>query len=97
MNALGVDPKNLEFDFKRDWNHFQSSRIKLFLVAYLQKELGNCQRAMESVSPAELGNAQGAAGQIRRMLNLVERPHCPDDAMKEVIAFLEKKDKNYGT
>lgn len=93
MNALGIDPKNLEFDFKRDWHQFQGNRVKLFLVAYLQKQLRNWWRALENLPPAELGNAQGAVAEIRRMLNLLERPHAPDDVMREVVEFLEKKDK----
>lgn len=95
MNALGFDPKNLEFDFKRDWNGFQGSRMKLFLVAWLQKELRESWRVLESVSPADLGKSQGAIVEIKKMLNLIERPHYPDDVMKDVLTFIEKKDKNY--
>lgn len=95
MNALGIDPKNLEYDFKRDWNQFQSSRLKQFIIAWLQKEVRETWRVLESVSPADLGKAQGAMLEARKMLNLIERPHCPDDVMKEVVAFLEKTGKYY--
>lgn len=94
MNALGIDPKNLEYEFKKDWHQFQGSRVKLFLVAYLQKQLKVWWCALENVSPGELGKAQGAITEVKRMLALVERPHCPEDTMREVIAFLEK-DENY--
>lgn len=87
---LGIDPKNLSFEFKRDWQTFSESRVKKFLVAWLRKELENAMRALENVAPADLGKQQGIVIEIRRMLNLVQQPHYPDEAMREVIVFLER-------
>ena len=95
MNTLEIAAESLEFDFKRDWQQFQGSRIKLFFVAYLRKQLRGWWRAMESLPPSELGQAQGAIAELRRMMTLVERPYCPDDELKNVVEFLTKKEKNY--
>ena len=91
MNALDIDPKNLAFDFKRDWMLFSESRVKKFLVAWLQKELRDARCALENVEPDDLGLVQGNVSRIKKMLNLVERPYCPEEALKEVLAYLEKE------
>jgi hypothetical protein len=92
LNALGIDPKNLSFDFKRDWHLFSESRVKLFLVTWLRRELRSSWQLMENVAPADLGKAQGAIFEIKKMLNVLECQQCPDTALREVITFLEKKD-----
>jgi hypothetical protein len=91
MNALGIDPKNLGYEFRNDWRGFQTSRIKQFLVAWLQKELASQARILENVSPDDLRKAQGSIATLRRMINMVERRHC-EEPVKEVLAFLDKKE-----
>lgn len=90
MNALGIDPKNLSFEFKRDWQQFQGSRVQKFLVFWLEKELKDSRSALENVTPADLGKAQGVVAQIKKVKNLLERPFC-DEPLKEVVAFLESR------
>ena len=92
MNALGIDPKNLGYEFRNDWRGFQNSRIKQFLVAWLQKELASQARILENVSPDDLRKAQGSIATLRRVVNIVEQPHCPDEALKEVLDYLDKKE-----
>lgn len=90
MNELGIDGNNF-YDFRRDWHLFSESRVQKFLVAWLQKELASQARILENVSPDDLGKTQGSVAAIRRMINLVERRHC-EEPVKEVIAFLDKKE-----
>ena len=59
MNVLDVDPKNLAYDFRRDWKLFQDGRVKKFLAAWLQKELKEARGALEYVAPENLGKSQG--------------------------------------
>ena len=90
MHELDIDAGNL-YDFRRDWLLFTESRVKKFLVAWLQKELASQARILENVSPDDLGKTQGSVAAIRRMINLVERRHC-EEPVKEVLAFLDKKE-----
>ena len=90
MNELGIDAGNL-YDFRRDWHLFAESRVQKFLVAWLQKELASQARILENVSPDDLGKTQGSVAAIRRMINMVERRHC-EEPVKEVLAFLDKKE-----
>jgi hypothetical protein len=90
VNVLNIDPKNLTYAFRKDWFEFSDSRVKKFLVAWLRRELKNSRLTLESVSPADLGKAQGIVSEIKKMLHLVEQPHCPDDALREVVTFLEE-------
>ena len=90
MHELDIDAGNL-YDFRRDWLLFTESRVKKFLVAWLQKELASQARILENVSPDDLRKAQGSIATIRRMINLVERRHC-EEPVKEVLAFLDKKE-----
>lgn len=90
LNALGVDPKNLKFDFKNDWLFFQEGRVKKFLVVWLEREIHNAQNALENVAPADLGKAQGVLSQTRKLKNLVEKKFA-DDPLKDVLAYLESK------
>ena len=90
MNELGIDGNNF-YDFRRDWLLFTESRVKKFLVAWLQKELASQARILENVSPDDLGKTQGSVAAIRRMINMVERRHC-EEPVKEVLAFLDKKE-----
>ena len=90
MHELDIDAGNL-YDFRRDWLLFTESRVKKFLVAWLQKELASQARILENVSPDDLGKTQGSVAAIRRMINMVERKHC-EESVKEVIAFLDKKE-----
>ena len=90
MNELGIDGNNF-YDFRRDWHLFSESRVQKFLVAWLQKELASQARILENVSPDDLGKTQGSVAAIRRMINMVERRHC-EEPVKEVIAFLDKKE-----
>jgi hypothetical protein len=92
LNALGIDSKNLEFDFRRDWLFFQDSRVKKFLVCWLQKELNEAHRVLENVVPADLGKAQGTVAQIKKMLNLVEKKFC-DESLKEVLTYLDAEER----
>jgi hypothetical protein len=55
-------------------------------------ELRSSWQLMENVAPADLGKAQGAIFEIKKMLNVLECQQCPDTALREVITFLEKKD-----
>ena len=90
MHELDIDAGNL-YDFRRDWLLFTESRVKKFLVAWLQKELASQARILENVSPDDLGKTQGSIAAIRRMINMVERRHC-EEPVKEVLAFLDKKE-----
>ena len=90
MHELDIDAGNL-YDFRRDWLLFTESRVKKFLVAWLQKELASQARILENVSPDDLGKTQGSVAAIRRMINMVERRHC-EEPVKEVLAFLDKKE-----
>ena len=90
MNELGIDGNNF-YDFRRDWHLFSESRVQKFLVAWLQKELASQARILENVSPDDLGKTQGSVAAIRRMINMVERKHC-EEPVKEVLAFLDKKE-----
>ena len=90
MNELGIDGNNF-YDFRRDWHLFSESRVQKFLVAWLQKELASQARIIENVSPDDLGKTQGSVAAIRRMINMVERKHC-EEPVKEVLAFLDKKE-----
>ena len=90
MNELGIDGNNF-YDFRRDWHLFSESRVQKFLVAWLQKELASQARILENVSPDDLGKTQGSVAAIRRMINMVERRHC-EEPVKEVLAFLDKKE-----
>ena len=91
MNCLGIDPENF-FDFKRDWLFFQESKVRQFIALWLEKELDLVQRALESVPPDELGHMQGAACQIRKMKNLVEKKFA-DEPLKEILAYLDSKER----
>ena len=91
MNELGIDAGNL-FDFRRDWLVFSGSRVQKFLVAWLQKELASQARILENVSPDDLRKAQGSIATLRRVVNIVEQPYCPDEALKEVLDYLDKKE-----
>ena len=90
MNELGIDGNNF-YDFRRDWHLFAESRVKKFLVAWLQKELASQARILENVSPDDLGKAQGSIATLRRVVNIVERKHC-EEPVKEVLAYLDKKE-----
>ena len=90
MHELDIDAGNL-YDFRRDWLLFTESRVKKFLVAWLQKELASQARILENVSPDDLGKTQGSVAAIRRMINMVERKHC-EEPVKEVLAYLDKKE-----
>ena len=90
MNELDIDGNNF-YDFRRDWHLFSESRVQKFLVAWLQKELASQARILENVSPDDLGKTQGSVAAIRRMINMVERRHC-EEPVKEVLAFLDKKE-----
>lgn len=92
LNALGIDPKNLEFDFKREWLFFQESRVKKFLAVWIEKEIASAYIALENVSPTELGKLQGAVSQLKKVKNLVEKKFV-DEPMKDVLAFLESKER----
>ena len=72
MNELGIDAGNL-YDFRRDWLLFTESRVKKFLVAWLQKELASQARILENVSPDDLRKAQGSIATLRRVVNIVEQ------------------------
>ena len=91
MNALGLDPKNIGYEFRREWQSFQSGRIKPFFVAFLNKELADARRVLENVSPQDLGKTQGIVFQLKKTLNLVEQPHSPDEVLKQVLDFLEER------
>ena len=90
MHELDIDAGNL-YDFRRDWLLFTESRVKKFLVAWLQKELASQARILENVSPDDLGKAQGSIATLRRVVNMVERRHC-EEPVKEVLAYLDKKE-----
>jgi hypothetical protein len=95
VHALGVDPKNF-FDFKRDWLFFQEGKVRQFLAVWLEKELDNALRSLESAPPADIGRLQGAALQIRKMKTLVDKKFC-DEPLKEILAYLDSKERyNYG-
>jgi hypothetical protein len=87
---LDIDPNNLKFEFEGEWSRFQISRVRKFLSLWLRKRLNELHLSMESVAPVELGKAQGAVHEIRRMISLVERPFAVD-ALREVITYLESK------
>ena len=90
MHELDIDAGNL-YDFRRDWLLFTESRVKKFLVAWLQKELASQARILENVSPDDLGKTQGSIAALRRVVSMIERKHC-EEPVKEVLAFLDKKE-----
>ncbi len=87
MNVLDIDLNNA-YDFKRDWQIFQESRVKRFLMAWLLKELKGAYCVLENVAPPDLGKVQGSVIQIRKMLTLIEKRNC-EDSLKETLAYLE--------
>jgi len=90
MNDLGIDPHNFKFDFGRDWTLFRDSRVRKFLVLYLQRQVELGRSDLENSStPDDLRVAQGGIRANRHMLTLLGMLQV-EEKVKEVITFIEK-------
>lgn len=90
VNILEIDPKNFSFEFGRDWATFRDSRVKKFLVVYLEKEIYELHLALENTAQEETRRLQGALKEARKILSLIDRPFSDDATMKDILAFLQK-------
>lgn len=85
---LDVDPKNLEFDFNPDWQKFRESRLKKFLVCWLESRTHLEHLALEACAPAELGKHQGALVELKKFTALLNKESAGEE-LKQTITYLE--------
>ena len=90
VNPIGVDPKNLRFDFNPEWASFRDGRIRKFLSCWLEMRIARLQLALENVKPEDLLKVQGGIAELKVARDLVNCPFA-NEPLKEVITFLEKK------
>jgi hypothetical protein len=88
MNALGVDPHNLKFDFERDWCAFRDAKVKRFLALYLRKRIYAHRLNLESAAPEKLGEVQGQIREAKQLLAVIEQAFITEQ-LTEVLKFLE--------
>jgi hypothetical protein len=93
LNALDIDPKNLEFDFGRDWTTFQSGRVCTFLALFLQMQIGKLCRALETAATLEdMKELQGQIAEARHLLTVLGL----SDAKPQVLQVVEFLKTTYG-
>lgn len=89
VNPLDIDPKNLAFDFKKDWLQFRDSRVQKFLVLRLKRHLANQHLQMEICPSEQFTKLQGAAAQLKEMVALLQLDDVTDQ-LKQTIEYIEK-------
>lgn len=92
MILLKIKPDDLQVGFDRDWNDFRNRQSHSFLVVWLHRELRNFTLQLENTSPENLQSVQGQVKFIRRMLELIQRPHN-SETVPELVEFLNKLER----
>ena len=76
MEDLGIDLKNLAFDFGREWGFFREARVKKFLALYLRRRIELHHLALEQGATIEaLKTCQGAVMEAKHLLSILD---CAD-------------------
>lgn len=86
-----LDPNNLASDCKPQWQHFQGTRIKPLIVAYLEKQAAEAASKLENCSLEEVREAQGQIRAYKRVQKFITT-EFPDSYLKEISEFLKRKD-----
>ena len=96
LNALDIDPQNLEFDFGRDWLAFQNGRVCTFLIFFLQMQIGKLCRALEAAPTFEdVKELQGRISSLElKERRWTEELRQREQEIKEVRAQLADEQSN---
>lgn len=87
-----IKPDDLQVGLERDWNSFQNSVVRTFLVVWLRKELRNLSLQLENVQASELQGVQSQVKLLKRVLEFVQRSSWKD-SLPDMLEFLKQVEK----